>query len=369
MKVLPLFALCAFAIGACRIRTGLWRIDPAQPARGSQNRRGRSVSRRHTEFALRHAAAERCAGGQRHVSGAARLPLRPVADVSAQPARDSRRHAGYSFQPQSQCGDLLHDRWLDADGVVNAIPRSYRRQRADAHPGIRQEPGKAPSPIVAASYTVSGAATPLPVNADVSGSTVTKGTMLRMQTGNRVSSETANAGDHFYLLLDENLVVNGNVLAPRGMSVEAVITSVQHAGQNGRSGVITLPSDRPQRAWSHDSAERIIHAGRSRYRFAIESHLGHQHGARGRSSASRQRSKDRAGYDAHRVGCIRCGDETLARSGLRRAVYARLGDNLVWLFLYHVLIKQHRDEHRGWNGNDGTENSAKLRTNQQCDQD
>jgi hypothetical protein len=103
-----------------------------------------------------------------------------------------------------------------------------------------QEPGKAPSPIVAASYTVSGQATPLPLNADVSGSTVTKGTMLRMQTGNRVSSETASAGDHFYLLLDENLVVNGKVVAPRGMSVEAVVSTVQRAGQNGRSGVITF---------------------------------------------------------------------------------------------------------------------------------
>ena len=102
------------------------------------------------------------------------------------------------------------------------------------------EPGKAPSPIVAANYTISGAATPLPVNADVAGSTVTKGTLLRMQTGNRVSSETANPGDQFYLLLDENLVVNGKIVAPRGMSVEAVITSVQHAGQNGRSGIITF---------------------------------------------------------------------------------------------------------------------------------
>jgi hypothetical protein len=103
-----------------------------------------------------------------------------------------------------------------------------------------QEPGKAPSPIVAASYTISGPAIPLPVNADISGSTVTKGTLLRMQTGNRVSSATANPGDHFYLLLDENLVVNGKVMAQRGMSVEAVITSVEHAGQNGRSGVITF---------------------------------------------------------------------------------------------------------------------------------
>lgn len=103
-----------------------------------------------------------------------------------------------------------------------------------------EEPGKAPSPIVAASYTVRGSALPLPLNAEVSGATVTKGTTIRLQTGNRVTSENASAGDHFYLLLDQNLVVNGKVVAPRGMSVEAVISSVQRAGNNGKSGVIVF---------------------------------------------------------------------------------------------------------------------------------
>lgn len=103
-----------------------------------------------------------------------------------------------------------------------------------------EEPGKAPSPIVAASYTVRGAALPLPLNADISGSTVTKGTTIRLQTGNRLTSETASAGDHFYLLLDQNVVVNGKIVAPRGMSVEAVVSSVQRAGNNGKSGVIVF---------------------------------------------------------------------------------------------------------------------------------
>ncbi len=103
-----------------------------------------------------------------------------------------------------------------------------------------QEPGKGPSPIVAANYTVSGPPVPLPVDASVSGSTVTKGTQIRFQTGNRVTSETANVGDQFYLLLDQNLVVNGKTVARRGMSVEAKVTSVQRAGQNGKSGVIVF---------------------------------------------------------------------------------------------------------------------------------
>jgi hypothetical protein len=102
------------------------------------------------------------------------------------------------------------------------------------------EPGKAPSPIVAASYSVNGPAIPLPQNADVSGSTVPKGTLIRLQTGNRISSETANVGDQFYLLLDQNLVVDGKVIAPRGMSVEAMVTAVMHAGDNGKSGVLTF---------------------------------------------------------------------------------------------------------------------------------
>jgi Fn3 associated len=102
------------------------------------------------------------------------------------------------------------------------------------------EPGKAPSPIVAASYTISGPAVSLAADVSISGAALPKGTQIRLQTGNRVTSATANPGDHFYVLLDQNLVVNGKTLAPRGMSVDAVITSVKPAGQNGVSGVIVF---------------------------------------------------------------------------------------------------------------------------------
>jgi hypothetical protein len=102
------------------------------------------------------------------------------------------------------------------------------------------EPGKAPSPIVAGNYTLSGAPTPLPPDEAISGSTVPKGTPIRLQTGNRLSSETANVGDHFYVLLDQNLIVNGKMIAHRGISVDAIVTAVKPAGQNGRSGMIVF---------------------------------------------------------------------------------------------------------------------------------
>lgn len=102
------------------------------------------------------------------------------------------------------------------------------------------EPGKAPSPIVAANYTVSGTPAPLPSDAAIAGSMVPKGTEIRLQTGNRITSATANVGDHFYVLLDQNLIVNGNVVARRGVSVDAIVTAVKPAGQNGRSGMIVF---------------------------------------------------------------------------------------------------------------------------------
>lgn len=102
------------------------------------------------------------------------------------------------------------------------------------------EPGKAPSPIVAGNYTLSGSPAPLPTEEAISGSTVPKGTQIRLQTGNRITSETANVGDHFYVLLDQNLIVNGNLIARRGMSVDAIVTAVKPAGQNGQSGMIVF---------------------------------------------------------------------------------------------------------------------------------
>jgi hypothetical protein len=102
------------------------------------------------------------------------------------------------------------------------------------------EPGKAPSPIVAGSYTLSGAPIPLPTDEAISGSTLPKGTPIRLQTGNRLTSETANVGDHFYVLLDQNLIVSGKMIAHRGMSVDAIVTGVKPAGQNGRSGIIVF---------------------------------------------------------------------------------------------------------------------------------
>ena len=99
-------------------------------------------------------------------------------------------------------------------------------------------PQKLPSPVAEASYLVNGATAPLTVNLEVKDGVLSKGTTLRLMTASKASSETANVGDPISILLDENIVVGGNVVAERGMSVEASIAWVERAGRGGKPGMI-----------------------------------------------------------------------------------------------------------------------------------
>ncbi len=103
---------------------------------------------------------------------------------------------------------------------------------------IAEEPGLLPSPIVEASYTVDAPPVPLQPNALAVGTVLVKGTPLRLITVSRTSSKSAAVGDRLYLLLDQNIVSGGVIVAPRGMSVEAKILTVEHAGTGGKSGVL-----------------------------------------------------------------------------------------------------------------------------------
>jgi Chitobiase/beta-hexosaminidase C-terminal domain len=105
---------------------------------------------------------------------------------------------------------------------------------------IAEEPQILPSPVVQITYTVDAPATPLQKDALAIGTVLVKGMPIRFATGNRVTSQTANVGEHVYLLLDQNVVVNGNIVAPRGMSVDAKIIRVERAGNSGKSGVIAF---------------------------------------------------------------------------------------------------------------------------------
>jgi hypothetical protein len=105
---------------------------------------------------------------------------------------------------------------------------------------IAFEPGKLPSAIAEASYTVNGMPAPKPEHVVAVGGVLLKGTALRLVTGEDVSSDAAQVGDRIRLLLDENVLVGETVVAARGSAVEGTITRVERAGEGGKPGVIAF---------------------------------------------------------------------------------------------------------------------------------
>jgi Chitobiase/beta-hexosaminidase C-terminal domain len=105
---------------------------------------------------------------------------------------------------------------------------------------IAIEPTRLPSSIAEITYTVSGVTPPRPERSLSITSPLQKGTLLRVVTGSRINSQTAQVGDRIFLMLDQNLVVDGAIVAPDGTAVDATITKVERAGLGGKSGAITF---------------------------------------------------------------------------------------------------------------------------------
>ena len=101
-------------------------------------------------------------------------------------------------------------------------------------------PGKLPSAIGEATYTVNGPAAMKAARVEAANGVLLKGTALRLITGEDVGSDTAKVGDRIRLLLDENVVVGDTIVAARGTAVDGTITRVDRAGTGGKPGVIAF---------------------------------------------------------------------------------------------------------------------------------
>ena len=101
-------------------------------------------------------------------------------------------------------------------------------------------PGKLPSAIGEATYTVNGPAAMKAAKVEAANGVLLKGTALRLITGEDVGSDTAKVGDRIRLLLDENVVVGDTIVAARGTAVDGTITRVDRAGTGGKPGVIAF---------------------------------------------------------------------------------------------------------------------------------
>jgi len=113
--------------------------------------------------------------------------------------------------------------------------------RADTRlQAIAIAPGKLPSAIAEADYTVNGPNAQKAVRVEAVGGVLLKGTALRLITGEDIGSDTAQVGDRIRLLLDENVVVGDTIVAAKGTAVDATITRVDRAGADGKPGVIAF---------------------------------------------------------------------------------------------------------------------------------
>ncbi len=104
---------------------------------------------------------------------------------------------------------------------------------------IAVEPQKLPSGVAVASYVVSGAG-PLPQSVAAPDGVLRQGTELRLVTHADLGSDEAQAGDPVALLLDEDVISGGTVIAAKGSTAKAVLTRVERAGPNGKQGELVF---------------------------------------------------------------------------------------------------------------------------------
>ncbi len=69
---------------------------------------------------------------------------------------------------------------------------------------------------------------------------VPAGTPLTVSLQQRISSETAQAGDGFDAVLEEPLVVNGQAVAPKGAAVKGRVLAARKSGHMSNSGYLRI---------------------------------------------------------------------------------------------------------------------------------
>lgn len=108
---------------------------------------------------------------------------------------------------------------------------------------IAVAPGMAPSMIKRAEYRVAGVPPEtMPQAIEVDG-ILRAGTRIHLVTAQEVNSKSADVGDRIRLKLDQDIKLNGRVIAAKGTPVEATITQADAAAHAGEPGDIAFEVD------------------------------------------------------------------------------------------------------------------------------
>lgn len=74
----------------------------------------------------------------------------------------------------------------------------------------------------------------------VAASKLPEGTDVRLQVTDKLSSATAVEGQRFNLVLDEDVVVGGEVMVPRGAKAVGTVISARKRGHMGKAGELNV---------------------------------------------------------------------------------------------------------------------------------
>jgi hypothetical protein len=102
------------------------------------------------------------------------------------------------------------------------------------------EPGLLPSPIVDVTYIVKPRQAPPSRTLLIEDGILHRGMALRLVTGIDARSDSSQVGDTLLVKLDQNLMAGDTIVAARGTLGKATLTRVEHAGRDGKPGVIAF---------------------------------------------------------------------------------------------------------------------------------
>jgi hypothetical protein len=98
------------------------------------------------------------------------------------------------------------------------------------------------SPDAAAPFS-SRVASSLGLKPEIPAITIPAGTPIGVRLQNSISSASANSGDHFDAVIDEDIVVEGHVVIPKGANATGRIVAAKNSGRLHDPGYLRLALD------------------------------------------------------------------------------------------------------------------------------
>src|SRR5436853_5761312 len=86
-------------------------------------------------------------------------------------------------------------------------------------------------------------ASTLGLKPEVPAMTVPAGTPIGVRLQNSISSASANAGDHFDAVIDEDIIVDGHVVIPKGANATGRVVAAKNSGRLHNPGYLRLALD------------------------------------------------------------------------------------------------------------------------------